>query len=110
MQAVSARFREHFLRHGIMRQFALSDGLVDASQILVNDPTCAKIEVADFRVAHLSGRQSDIETAGAQGCTRVDALESGVKRSPRQQGSVPVLFALNVAARVAARAIEKDED
>src|SRR3954467_628844 len=108
MQAVSARFREHFLRHGIMRQFALSDGLVDASQILVNDPTCAKIEVADFRVTHLSGRQSDIETTGAQCCTRVIAVESVVKRSPRQQGSVPVLFALLRAARIDAPAIANE--
>jgi hypothetical protein len=54
MEPMPSRFCERLLRHCIALEFAFVDCLVDASQILVNDPAGAEIEMAHFRVPHLT--------------------------------------------------------
>jgi hypothetical protein len=46
-------------QRGIRRKVAVVDRLVDARQILVDDPSGSHVRVADLGVAHLSGRQTD---------------------------------------------------
>src|SRR3954466_10877306 len=110
METMPPRFRERLLRHRIAREFALSQSLIDASEILINDATCAEIEMAYLRVPHLPVGQSDIEAAGAEFSTRVIAVKAVVKRRLRQQGGVPIFFALLRAARIDPPTIADNEN
>ena len=65
MKSMAPRRRERFLGHGIVCELTLRNCLIDASQVLINNSTGAQIEMAYFRVAHLSFRQTDIGTARA---------------------------------------------
>ena len=42
--------------HGALEQLAVPDALVDAREVLVDDPAGAHVHVADLGVAHLPGR------------------------------------------------------
>ena len=110
MEAMSASFREGFLRDGIPLQLAVGEGFVDSGKILVNDPTRAEIQVADLRVAHLPFRQPNVETAGAQPSARVIAIEAVVKWRPRQQRRIAIFFALLAAARIDSPTVANNEN
>jgi hypothetical protein len=51
-----------FQQHRMREEFAILDHQVDTSNIHVNDPAGANIEMANFAVAHLSFRQTYIWT------------------------------------------------
>ena len=51
--------------------------------------------MADFRVAHLPFRQSDIESARAQFAARVFAIKLVVERRMREQRGIAVFVALS---------------
>src|SRR2546423_11284 len=65
--------------------------------------------MADFRIAHLAFRKSNVGAARAQFAAGIIAVESIVKRRARQQRSIAVFFCLRFAARVDAPAIANDE-
>ena len=44
----------------VARKFSSRDRLVNSRQVLVDNPTRAKIQMSDFGVSHLSFGQSDI--------------------------------------------------
>jgi hypothetical protein len=48
-------------QHGIAREFARRDRVIDASVVLVDDAAGANVEMADFGVPHLTRRQPDLE-------------------------------------------------
>ncbi len=100
MQPLALCARERFLQNRIFFQLAIRDRFVDASQILINNPASAEIQVADFGVAHLSFGQSDIEAARAQFSVGIFAIELIVKRGLREKGSVSIRFALRAAAGI----------
>ena len=54
----------HNLR--ILHDGVVADGAVDFHQVLINDPSCADIEVSHFGVPHLSIRESYILPACLQ--------------------------------------------
>src|SRR5688500_15201845 len=43
----------------VCRELAVADALVDPREVLIDDAAGAHVHVADLRVAHLTGRQSD---------------------------------------------------
>ena len=43
----------------IASQFTIFDGLVDAADVLIDNPACAQVEVAYFGVAHLTRHETD---------------------------------------------------
>ncbi len=55
--------------------------------------------MANFRVAHLSFGQSDIEAARAQFAARVFAIKVVMKRRVREQRGIAVFVALGCARR-----------
>src|SRR4051794_23045596 len=110
METMPPRFRERFLRTRIARKFAIGQGFVNPSEILINDPACAKIEMAYLRVPHLPVGQSDIAAAGAEFSTWVIAVKAVVKRRARQQGGVAILFALLPSARIDSPAVADNEN
>ena len=65
MELVSSRAHECFARDRIAGELTIRDRLVDSSEILINDPARAEIEMAHLRVSHLSFRQTNIETTRA---------------------------------------------
>jgi len=65
MKSMAPRRGERFLGDMVASDLTIRDCLIDAGQVLINDSTGAQIEMAYFRVAHLSFRQTDIGTARA---------------------------------------------
>jgi len=63
MQSMSPSRSERFLQNTIALQFTILDRFVNPRQVLIDNSTCSQVEVADFRVAHLSLRQADILAA-----------------------------------------------
>jgi len=48
----------------IARELFFGKQLVQADQLLIHNPAGADVFVADFRVAHLAVRQTNVQTAG----------------------------------------------
>src|SRR5438132_11420132 len=93
-----------------MLQFAVGDRLIDARQLLINDPACSKVKVTNLRVAHLSFRQANIHAAGAQLRPWIVAIELIVKRRGREQCRVAVTLALLGPAGINAPAVAKNKE
>ena len=51
---------------GIFKKVTVLNGLADAGQVLKHYAACTDIGVADLAVAHLPGRQADIQPGGGQ--------------------------------------------
>jgi hypothetical protein len=109
MEPMTTRARKNFPRSRIPAEFAIRDRLVDSSKILINDPACPQVEMAYFRVPHLSFGEANVETARAQPGTRVFVIQPVVKWRPRQQSSVAVFFAPLLPAGVNAPAVANNE-
>ena len=65
--------------------------------------------MANFGVAHLPFRQSDIESARAQSAARVFAIKLVVERRMREQRGIAVLLAFGCAAGINAPAVANNE-
>ena len=63
------------LDFGILKQFVVAAGDVDFHKVLIHDPSCTEVEVAHFRIAHLSVRQSHIFAAGLKVAERIFLAE-----------------------------------
>src|SRR3954451_23364746 len=64
--------------HRTFRKLAALDCMIDARQFLHHDPAGADVEVPDFRIAHLAGRQADVVAGGVEQRMRArggDAVE-----------------------------------
>src|SRR2546423_15074606 len=79
MKPACPRLAECFLQNFISRQLALRDRFVNPSQILINDPTGAEIEMANLGIPHLSLRQTDVTATRAQGRAWIFAIKPIVK-------------------------------
>jgi hypothetical protein len=54
----------HPVPRGVVRELFVGEKFVQAHEFLVHDAARADVFVTDFRVAHLAGGQTHIETAG----------------------------------------------
>ena len=66
--------------------------------------------MADFRIAHLTLGQTDVEAACAQFSTGVISIELIMKRSAGEERGITVFLALRPATRINAPAIADDQD
>ena len=110
VQALALGFFESLDEHWHLGEFAVADALIDAGEILINDAPGAKIEVADFAIAHLAVGQADIFTAGADGATWVGGVKVVVKGGLGEQGGVAIGNGLGFAAGVDAPAITDNQN
>src|SRR6476659_11498881 len=95
----------HRLRkHGTPEQLAVPDALVDAGEVLVDDPAGAHVHVADLGVSHLSGRKSDSLARRNELRMRV-AVQQAVVHGRSREGDSVVFF-----LRTKSPAVEDDED
>ena len=65
---------------------AIRNGLVDAREVLVHDPACADVQMADLGVAHLAFGQTDRAVVGRDPCGRklaAQLIQSGRFRQKR---------------------------
>src|SRR6266571_5680317 len=109
MEAMTPCAGERFLQYSVARQFALFDCFVNSGQILINNPARSQIEMANFRVAHLSFGQSDVGPARAQFGAWIFPIKLVVKRRPSEKGGVAILFALLPTAGINTPAITNHE-
>ncbi len=49
---------------GVREEIAIIDAFSDPGQILIDDPSGAEVEMADFRISHLALGQPDIHSRG----------------------------------------------
>ena len=65
MKSMTPRSCKGFLQYLITCQFTFLDRFVNSRQVLINDSTRSQVQVANFRVAHLSFRQTDVDATRA---------------------------------------------
>src|SRR6266404_2651247 len=109
MKSMTPRSCKSLLQYLIARQFTFLDRFVNSRQVLVNDSTRSQVQVANFRVAHLSLWQTDVNATGAQSGAWIIPVEFVVKGSGREQRGVSILVALVPPAWIDAPAVANDE-
>jgi hypothetical protein len=83
---------EGFLQVRVLSQLAFRNREIDAGKFLIDGTTSSEIEVADFRISHLSLGESDDEPAGLKAGAGVFTVETIVNRSVGEEGGVALLF------------------
>ena len=84
---------------GIRRELLLREELVQAHELLVDDPAGADVLVADLAVAHHAVRQADIEAAGGDEGVGRPGVEPVVTRLRGEVDGVEiVLLGLGILA------------
>src|SRR6266478_116322 len=78
------------INNWILCQFSVGNGLIYSSEILIYDPASTQIQVTNFGIAHLPGRQSDVHTAGAQAAPGIILIEAIVKWCLRQERRIAI--------------------
>ena len=109
MQARGFRFFQGVAEHRIGGQRAFFDRLVDAGEILIDDAARAEIEVADFGIAHLPGRQADIQAGGAEEAFRVLFQHHVMERRVGEQHGVAVFDCGFFSSGIHTPAVANDE-
>src|SRR6266699_4464037 len=109
MKAMATRASQRFLHHLVGCQFAVPDRFVNSGQVLINNPPSTQVKMSNFRIAHLSIRQTNIGPAGAQFTAWIIPIELVVKRRPREERCVSIFFALLSTAGINAPAIANNE-
>ena len=94
----------------VLCERAFGDGFVDARKVLIHDAAGAEIQVTDFRVAHLSIGQADIETRGAEEALGVGGEHFIVKRGVGEESGVAILLGGGLTARVDAPSVANDQN
>jgi len=92
VEALAGGGRDGFLQDTILGEGAIADCEVDAGEFLINDPTGAKVQVADLRISHLTLRESDLEAAGLETAPWVDLVKTIMDRGFGEEGSVALLL------------------
>ena len=110
VQAFALGLGEGFDEHIVLGQLPVPDALVDAGEVLINDPPCAEVQVADLAVAHLAFREADILTARADAALRIGGIQVLVERCAGEQGGVAIFHCFGFAAGVDAPAVANDEN
>ena len=109
MKPMATRLGEDFLQYPITRELALGDSLVNPGQVLMDDSASAQVEMADFRIAHLSFWQAHVAPAGAQFSPRILSIEAVVKWRVSKERGVAVFLTFIPAAGIDAPAIANDK-
>jgi hypothetical protein len=109
MKTMATGASERFLHDLVARQFAVRDRFVNSGEVLINNPPSTQVKMSNFRIAHLSIRQTDIGPAGAQFTAWIVPVELVVKWRPREKRCVSIFFALLPAAGINAPAIANNE-
>ncbi len=99
-----ARLLHGIEQHRVGEELAILDHEIDLGDVHVDDAAGAHVEMADFAVAHLPGRQSDEASAGVDQRVGKFGQQLVVVRLARQRDGV------SVGRRSVAPAIEDDED
>ena len=101
---------ESLLQYRITRQGILTDGLVDARQVLINNPPRAQIEVPHFTVAHLPGWQTHVLPRAGNFAPRIFLIHHIMKWSFGQQRGIPIFNGPGETVRVDSPTIANDQN
>ena len=97
VQGAAARLRRRAGREQgfVARKAAIGNRRIDAGEILVDDAARTDVHVADFGIAHLPVRQSDMQAMGVDQGVRTVAQQGVPVRQPRlRKRVVRGLFAM----------------
>ena len=75
VETVAMRGLDNFLEDRITVESAILNGEIDAGELLIDDATCAEIEMSYFRIPHLAFGQADLESARLEPGLRVGGIE-----------------------------------
>jgi hypothetical protein len=79
---------ENFLKDRVTIESAILNGEIDAGEFLIDDATCAEIEMSYFGISHLAFRQADLESARLEPGLGVGGVELIMHRGRGQKGGV----------------------
>ena len=88
VEAVVMGGLDNFLEDRIAVESAILNGEIDAGELLIDDATCAEIEMAHLRVSHLAFGQADLEPARLESGLGVGGVELIMHRGGGQEGSI----------------------
>ncbi len=88
VEAVAMGGLENFLEDRIMVESAILNGEVDAGELLIDDATCAEIEMSYFGIPHLAFRQADLESTRLESRLGVSDVELIMHWGRGQEGGV----------------------
>ena len=103
-------FAHDFQQHRVAEEAAVADSERDAHEVLVGHASGAKVLVADFAVAHLSGWQADRFARCLQQRVRIRAQELIEHRQVRQQDRVAMALGALGVFIADAPAVADDQD
>ena len=109
MEAAGFCFFESFFEGVYLRDGVLGDGLIDAGEVLIDDTTGAKIEVADLGIAHLAFGEADIHAGCGKEGTRIFGKRFVGERGVAEEHGVAIFFSGFFSAGVGAPAIADDK-
>ena len=79
---------ENFLKDRIMVESPILNGEIDAGEFLVDDATCAEIEMPHLGISHLALGQADLESARLEPGLGVGGVELIMYRGRGQKGGI----------------------
>ena len=79
---------DNFLEDRITVESAILDGEIDAGELLIDDATCAEIEMSYFGIPHLAFGQADLESARLESGLGVGGVELIMHWGRGQKGGV----------------------
>lgn len=88
VEAVSMGGLDNFLEDRITVESAILNGEIDAGELLIDDATCAEIEMSHLGVSHLALRQADLESARLESGLGVSGVELIMHWGRGQKGGI----------------------
>jgi hypothetical protein len=88
VEAVSTGGLENFLKDRVTVESAILNGEIDAGEFLIDDATCAEVEMSHLGISHLALGQADLESARLESGLGVSGVELIMHWSRGQEGGI----------------------
>ena len=99
----------NFLEHWITVESAILNGEIDAGELLIDDSTCAEIEMSYFGIPHLAFGQADLESARLESGLGVSGVELIMHWGRGQKGGVSLEGGALPACRINPPAVTNEK-
>ena len=88
VEAVAMRGLENFLKDRVTVESAILNGEIDAGEFLIDDATCAEVEMSHLGISHLALGQADLESARLESGLGVSGVELIMHWGRGQEGGI----------------------
>ena len=109
VEAVAMRGLENFLKDRVTVESAILNGEIDAGELLIDDATCAEIEMSYFGIPHLAFGQADLESARLESGLGVGGVELIMHWGRGQKGGISLEGGALSACRIDPPAVTNEK-